>query len=128
MDWPITFLSIASSSVRYSLMETGSLWLFSLRKKSISMSAIFSERRLAGAGLLRRLHGPLLDDQHAVVEVQGVGAARERINGEALALHGVPGVQAVDQALAGFQEGALAPVAAAKLLMVGGMHVVAQVD
>src|SRR6185503_4145109 len=32
----MTFLSIASSSVRYSLMETGSLWLFSLRKKSIS--------------------------------------------------------------------------------------------
>jgi hypothetical protein len=29
---------MASSSVRYSLMETGSLWLFSLRKKSISMA------------------------------------------------------------------------------------------
>src|SRR2546425_8109753 len=28
---------MASSSVRYSLMETGSLWLLSLRKKSISM-------------------------------------------------------------------------------------------
>src|SRR3954465_2856041 len=33
----MTFLSIASSSVRYSLMETGSLWLLSLRKKSISI-------------------------------------------------------------------------------------------
>ena len=32
----MTSLPIASSSVRYSLMETGSLWLFSLRKKSIS--------------------------------------------------------------------------------------------
>src|SRR5882672_5619304 len=36
MDGPITFFCIASSSVRYSLMETGSLWLFSFRKKSIS--------------------------------------------------------------------------------------------
>src|SRR4051812_17565820 len=33
----MTPLSIASSSVRYSLMETGSLWLLSLRKKSISI-------------------------------------------------------------------------------------------
>src|SRR5262245_17591807 len=32
----ITLRSMASSSVRYSLMETGSLWLFSLRKKSMS--------------------------------------------------------------------------------------------
>src|SRR6185295_10133000 len=37
MFGPITFLLIASSSVRYSLMETGRRWLFSLRKKSISM-------------------------------------------------------------------------------------------
>src|SRR5260221_7962487 len=33
----MTFFSIASSSVRYSLMETGSLCDFSFRKKSISM-------------------------------------------------------------------------------------------
>src|SRR5262245_3521122 len=32
----MTLRSMASSSVRYSLMETGSLWLFSLRKKSMS--------------------------------------------------------------------------------------------
>src|SRR5205807_8093237 len=32
----MTFLSIASSRVRYSLMETGSLWPFSLKKNSIS--------------------------------------------------------------------------------------------
>src|SRR5471032_1724870 len=38
MDGPITPLSMASSSVRYSLMETGSLWLLSLRKKSMSKS------------------------------------------------------------------------------------------
>src|SRR3954469_21216630 len=39
MEGSMTFFSIASSSVRYSLMETGSLWLLSLRKKSISIGA-----------------------------------------------------------------------------------------
>src|SRR5262245_9485576 len=34
----MTFLSIASRSVRYSLIETGSLCDLSLRKKSISMA------------------------------------------------------------------------------------------
>src|SRR5512132_1441021 len=42
MFGPMTFLSIASSSVRYSLMETGSLWLLSLRKKSISTPPFYS--------------------------------------------------------------------------------------
>src|SRR5690349_19153361 len=40
----MTFLSIASSSVRYSLMETGSLCDFSFRKKSISMVLAGSAR------------------------------------------------------------------------------------
>src|SRR5260221_10805124 len=40
MFGPMTLRFIASSSVRYSLMETGSLWLFSLRKKSISIGGI----------------------------------------------------------------------------------------
>src|SRR6185295_12863451 len=40
----MTFLSIASSSVRYSLMETGSLCDFSFRKKSISMALAGSAR------------------------------------------------------------------------------------
>src|SRR3954469_7434185 len=47
----MTFLSIASSSVRYSLMETGSLWLLSLRKKSISIGLAI----LATGTTMRRL-------------------------------------------------------------------------
>src|SRR5215470_14890467 len=37
MEGEITSFCIASRRVRYSLIETGSLWLLSLRKKSISM-------------------------------------------------------------------------------------------
>src|SRR5437899_3353034 len=37
---PMTLRSIASSRVRYSLIETGSLWLLSLRKKSISIGRL----------------------------------------------------------------------------------------
>src|SRR5688500_3523549 len=50
----MTFLSIASSSVRYSLMETGSLWLFSLRKKSISISALLALLRRRCRGVARQ--------------------------------------------------------------------------
>src|SRR5205809_977050 len=52
----MTFFSIASSSVRYSLIETGSLWLLSLRKKSISIAGHCNEggqmRRFAAAAML----------------------------------------------------------------------------
>src|SRR6185503_5373950 len=41
MFGPMTLCCIASSSVRYSLIETGSLWLFSLRKKSISTAPFY---------------------------------------------------------------------------------------
>jgi len=47
-------LPIASSRVRYSLIETGSLWLFSLRKKSMSMADEEAVNRRADA-LLERI-------------------------------------------------------------------------
>src|SRR5579862_99621 len=61
----MTSLPMASSSVRYSLMETGNLWLFSLRKKSISKcSGAF------GAGheheALEEVHVLLVLEQRAV--------------------------------------------------------------
>src|SRR5687767_6144242 len=57
----MTSLPIASSSVRYSLMETGSLWLLSLRKKSISTAAIVGIVIRLSQLTLRRGAKPLLE-------------------------------------------------------------------
>jgi hypothetical protein len=45
-------LSSASRSVRYSLSDTGSRWLFSLRKKSISTRAFYRGAKMAAYSLL----------------------------------------------------------------------------
>src|SRR6476469_1558538 len=81
----MTFLSIASRSVRYSLMETGSLCDLSLRKKSISTPAI-----LRGGGFSQRLEHL----QH-LGRGRDVGVLRRhveevhRVRGSAAVVHGV---------------------------------------
>src|SRR5690349_3647907 len=66
MPGPMTFRSMASSSVRYSLMETGSRWLLSLRKKSISMARIGPASAALGP---RHEHQPL-EEMHVLLVLE----------------------------------------------------------